>query len=50
MTDERRYDPHPIEQRWQQVWEDEQTWTVPNDAEAGVPQAYVLEMLPYPSG
>ena len=44
-----RYDPHEIEPRWQRVWEDEQTWVVP---ETGPTErdAYVLEMLPYPSG
>jgi len=50
MSD-RRYDPAEIEPRWQQVWEREGTWEVANDpeGEAGE-QAYVLEMLPYPSG
>jgi leucyl-tRNA synthetase len=44
-----RYDPKQIEKKWQDVWEDEQTWVVfnePDDRE----KAYVLEMLPYPSG
>ncbi|MBO9533738.1 MAG: leucine--tRNA ligase [Solirubrobacteraceae bacterium] len=44
-----RYDPHEIEPRWQQVWEDEQTWVVPEDGPTDR-DAYVLEMLPYPSG
>ena len=48
------YDPHAIEHRWQQVWEAERTWEVANPGEAGFdgakPKAYVLEMLPYPSG
>jgi leucyl-tRNA synthetase len=52
MTD--RYDPHLIERRWQQVWESERTWEVPNPGDPGFdaskPKAYVLEMLPYPSG
>ena len=49
MSDERRYDPHAIEARWQKVWADEKTWEVGNDAD---PErtTYVLEMLPYPSG
>jgi leucyl-tRNA synthetase len=51
---ERRYDPHAIERRWQAVWEVEHSWEVPNPGEAGFdpakPKAYVLEMLPYPSG
>ncbi|MCY7342225.1 MAG: leucine--tRNA ligase [Pseudonocardia sp.] len=42
------FDPHTIERRWQQVWNDEKTWQVPNDATG--PLAYVLEMLPYTSG
>jgi leucyl-tRNA synthetase len=57
---ERRYDPGQIEPKWQDVWARERTWEVantpagarrsgtaaPDDAE----KAYVLEMLPYPSG
>ncbi|MGI8633528.1 MAG: leucine--tRNA ligase [Solirubrobacterales bacterium] len=49
-----RYDPHAVEQRWQQLWEAEKTWEVPNPGEPGFdaskPKSYVLEMLPYPSG
>jgi leucyl-tRNA synthetase len=44
-----RYDPKQIEPKWQQVWRDERTWHVDNDAHDG-PRSYVLEMLPYPSG
>jgi leucyl-tRNA synthetase len=48
-----RYDPHEVEARWQRVWEDEQTFHVPNP-EPGQPAPenhwYQLEMLPYPSG
>jgi leucyl-tRNA synthetase len=50
MSDERRYDPKAIEPRWQQIWEDEQTWTVSNEQDAGLQYGYVLVMLPYPSG
>ncbi|MDX6689730.1 MAG: leucyl-tRNA synthetase, partial [Solirubrobacteraceae bacterium] len=39
-----------IEPRWQQVWADEGTWEVANDADDPRPSSYVLEMLPYPSG
>src|SRR3982750_4079928 len=46
---EHRYEPHEIERHWQEVWERERTWEVPND-EDGAPRSYVLEMLPYPSG
>jgi leucyl-tRNA synthetase len=51
---EARYDPHEIERRWQQVWDAESTWVVPNpgapEFDASKPKNYVLEMLPYPSG
>ncbi len=45
-----RYEPDQIEPKWQAVWEAERTWEVDNDAHADKPKAYVLEMLPYPSG
>ena len=49
-----RYDARAIERKWQEVWEREGTWEVPNPGEPGfdpnVPESYVLEMLPYPSG
>jgi leucyl-tRNA synthetase len=49
-----RYDPHPIERKWQALWEREGTWEVPNPGDPGfdprIPKSYVLEMLPYPSG
>ncbi|MDQ3102802.1 MAG: leucine--tRNA ligase [Actinomycetota bacterium] len=49
-----RYDPRAIEHRWQALWAEERTWEVPNPGEPGFdaskPKAYVLEMLPYPSG
>jgi leucyl-tRNA synthetase len=48
------YEPREIERKWQRIWEDEQTWHVPNPGEPGfdgsMPKSYVLEMLPYPSG
>jgi leucyl-tRNA synthetase len=58
---ERRYDPHEIEPRWQELWARERTWEVANEgageesaeltARGGLAQkSYVLEMLPYPSG
>jgi leucyl-tRNA synthetase len=46
---ERRYDPLQIETKWQELWEREATWEVDNEPD-GREQAYVLEMLPYPSG
>jgi leucyl-tRNA synthetase len=49
-----RYEPSEIERRWQEVWESERAWEVPNPGDAGFddtkPKSYVLEMLPYPSG
>ncbi len=45
-----RYDPSAIEPKWQKVWADEHTWEVSNDEVQDQPMAYVLEMLPYPSG
>src|SRR3712207_7605941 len=47
---EQRYDPRTIEAKWQAVWERERTWHVDNAATQSEPTAYVLEMLPYPSG
>jgi leucyl-tRNA synthetase len=51
---EDRYEPHAIERKWQEVWEREGTWEVPNPGDPGhdpsAPKSYVLEMLPYPSG
>ncbi len=47
------YDPQAIEAKWQQVWADERAFSAPDpdvgDAQARE-KAYVLEMLPYPSG
>jgi leucyl-tRNA synthetase len=45
-----RYDPKTIEPKWQRVWAEEGTWEVANDDASERPSAYVLEMLPYPSG
>ncbi|HEX6117370.1 MAG TPA: leucine--tRNA ligase [Solirubrobacterales bacterium] len=48
------YEPEAIERKWRHLWEEERTWEVPNPGEPGFdgtkPKAYVLEMLPYPSG
>jgi leucyl-tRNA synthetase len=49
MAQSHRYDPSEIEPRWQRVWTDERTWEVSNEPD-GREEAYVLEMLPYPSG
>jgi leucyl-tRNA synthetase len=47
------YDPHAIERKWQQVWDEADAFVTanPNDpGHADRSKAYVLEMLPYPSG
>ncbi len=47
------YEPHAIERKWQQVWEAAGAFVTPNPedpAHADKQKAYVLEMLPYPSG
>ncbi len=44
-----RYDPKTIEPKWQRIWADEHTWEVSNEPDQR-PKAYVLVMLPYPSG
>jgi leucyl-tRNA synthetase len=42
------YDPQQIEVKWQQVWDDQQTFRVTEDPAR--PKYYCLEMFPYPSG
>src|SRR5262249_11902569 len=47
------YDPQTIERKWQQAWEEAGAFVTPNPddpAHAEGRKAYVLEMLPYPSG
>jgi leucyl-tRNA synthetase len=49
-----RYDPHALERKWQAIWAAEKTWQAPNpgdpDFDPDKQKAYVLVMLPYPSG
>ena len=45
---EDRYRPKAIEGKWQQIWEENQTFQTSENA--GKPKYYVLEMFPYPSG
>jgi leucyl-tRNA synthetase len=47
-----RYDPQKIEPKWQEVWEAERAFYVPNPGPGAEPERkfYMLEMLPYPSG
>jgi leucyl-tRNA synthetase len=47
---DQRYDPSTIEPKWQAIWADEHTWEVSNEEAIERDHAYVLEMLPYPSG
>lgn len=42
------YKPHIIEPKWQQYWDDNQTYKVGEDTSR--PKYYVLDMFPYPSG
>ena len=44
-----RYDFKRIESRWQQYWEQHQTFRV-DDCVPGKAKLYVLDMFPYPSG
>jgi leucyl-tRNA synthetase len=47
-----RYEPAEIEPRWQAAWERARAFETSNELarDPAVPTAYVLEMLPYPSG
>ena len=49
-----RYEPETIERKWQDVWERERAFYVPNpdpgELDRDARKTYVLEMLPYPSG
>src|SRR6201995_4400169 len=49
-----KYTPSEVETKWQEVWEREQLFCVPNPGEANFdpkkPKYYVLDMFPYPSG
>jgi leucyl-tRNA synthetase len=49
---EHNYDPSSIEPKWQQVWQERQTFRTPSDPEElrAKPKFYVLDMFPYPSG
>src|SRR3954469_24037959 len=51
--DMERYDPQEIEVRWQRAWADAAAFVTPNPDDPSASdrsKAYVLEMLPYPSG
>jgi leucyl-tRNA synthetase len=42
------YDPASIEPRWQQYWDEHDTFAAPDRSDK--PKYYVLDMFPYPSG
>lgn len=46
------YDPSVIELKWQEAWEKNQVFVVPNDLQElkKKPKYYILDMFPYPSG
>jgi leucyl-tRNA synthetase len=44
-----RYDFKPVESRWQQFWDENQTFRT-EDAVSAKKKLYVLDMFPYPSG
>ena len=51
MTDNtapERFDPATADTRWQQVWDEQQSFRA--DDSSAKPRSYVLEMFPYPSG
>ncbi|TNF03629.1 MAG: leucine--tRNA ligase [Deltaproteobacteria bacterium] len=43
-----KYEFHQIEEKWQKVWKENQTYKVTEDKSK--PKFYVLDMFPYPSG
>jgi len=43
-----RYEPRPLEAKWQQIWEERRLFHAREDLNR--PKYYVLEMFPYPSG
>jgi leucyl-tRNA synthetase len=49
-SDDTRYDPTPVEQKWAALWESDLTRYAPEPLSCGKPKYYVVEMLPYPSG
>ena len=42
------YNPHAIEAKWQQYWENKKSFSAPDAGSK--PKLYVLDMFPYPSG
>ena len=50
MTDQSRYQPEAIEQRWQAYWDRLGLEQTPDLNEPGGEPFYALSMFPYPSG
>ena len=48
--DEGRYNPHSIEQKWSERWNNDPKLYAAEGLDSGKQKYYVLEMLPYPSG
>ena len=48
MSNEERFNPHVADARWQNIWEERNSFVA--DDNSTKPRAYVLEMFPYPSG
>ena len=51
----KKYDPIKIEEKWQKIWEEEETFKAKTSKEAkkdgeNVQKMYIAEMFPYPSG
>lgn len=46
-TEQKIYDPHAIEPKWQRYWETHNTFKT---TDSGKEKIYVLDMFPYPSG
>ena len=42
------YNHQQLEKKWQQIWEERQTFKTSNDTNKA--KYYVLDMFPYPSG
>lgn len=46
----RGYPFSEVEARWQEFWEENQTFRTPDAVDTSKPKYYVLDMFPYPSG
>lgn len=44
----RGYPFSEVEARWQQFWEENQTFRTPDAVDTSKPKYYVLDMFPYP--